>query len=332
MPLVWILRRRGHVRTEKVTGIEYIPLVASAGRRRAGAALLLRGRARGRGAGRLDGSSGWFPGCRSSGRSRRRTCPSRPGRPKTSRRSSGERSLTSCGWAWALPSRSCGWQGCRGQLDVPMMIGVGAGIDYLAEAKPAAPTLLRHVGLEWAFRLAVEPRRLWRRYLFGNASFVWLLARERFGSGSPGPDARSAERRLGGRADEGRHPRRRTRNASDRRDRDPTQADGRDRRQADPVAHHAPLPAARVQPLRASRSGTRANTSSDTWSTTRTYNESNLTVDMHNGDVKTTSTDDAALRVVDGRPHRDGDQGGDGRADQAHRPVPRRRDVHADLR
>ncbi|HEX7464962.1 MAG TPA: WecB/TagA/CpsF family glycosyltransferase, partial [Actinomycetota bacterium] len=44
---------------------------------------------------------------------------------------------------------------------------------------PAAPSFMRHVGLEWLFRLAVEPRRLWRRYLVGNSRFVWLLARER---------------------------------------------------------------------------------------------------------------------------------------------------------
>jgi UDP-N-acetyl-D-mannosaminuronic acid transferase (WecB/TagA/CpsF family) len=54
------------------------------------------------------------------------------------------------------------------------------------------------VGLEWAFRLAVEPRRLWRRYLFGNASFVWLLARERFGSrsgvGTPSAEDAGARR------------------------------------------------------------------------------------------------------------------------------------------
>ena len=79
------------------------------------------------------------------------------------------------------------------ELGVPVMIGVGAGIDYLAEAKPAAPTVLRHVGLEWAFRLAAEPRRLWRRYLLGNASFVWLLARERFAPPVRGRNALEAK-------------------------------------------------------------------------------------------------------------------------------------------
>ena len=58
------------------------------------------------------------------------------------------------------------------------MIGVGAAFDYLAGTKPAAPSFLRHVGLEWLFRLAVEPRRLWRRYLIGNSTFLWQVARE----------------------------------------------------------------------------------------------------------------------------------------------------------
>jgi N-acetylglucosaminyldiphosphoundecaprenol N-acetyl-beta-D-mannosaminyltransferase len=78
-----------------------------------------------------------------------------------------------------------------GQLEVPVMVGVGAVFDYLAGTKPAAPTILRRVGLDWLFRLAVEPRRLWRRYLVGNSSFVWLLARERF-AGSPSRRGKSA--------------------------------------------------------------------------------------------------------------------------------------------
>jgi N-acetylglucosaminyldiphosphoundecaprenol N-acetyl-beta-D-mannosaminyltransferase len=63
-------------------------------------------------------------------------------------------------------------------LDVPVMIGIGAAFDYLAGVKPPAPTYLRHVGLEWVFRLAAEPTRLWRRYLRTNTTFVWLVLRE----------------------------------------------------------------------------------------------------------------------------------------------------------
>jgi len=93
--------------------------------------------------------------------------------------------LTGTVWAPGQGSGEGGQYGVLPLINGTLMIGVGAGIDYLAEAKPAAPTLIRHAGLEWAFRLAVEPKRLWRRYLFGNASFAWLLAREHFGSGSP---------------------------------------------------------------------------------------------------------------------------------------------------
>lgn len=54
-----------------------------------------------------------------------------------------------------------------------VMIGVGAAFDFLAGAKAQAPAWLQRAGLEWLFRLACEPRRLWRRYLVGNARFLY---------------------------------------------------------------------------------------------------------------------------------------------------------------
>lgn len=56
--------------------------------------------------------------------------------------------------------------------------GVGAAFDFLAGTKREAPTWLRAVGLEWAFRLLTEPKRLWRRYLVGNSRFLALILRE----------------------------------------------------------------------------------------------------------------------------------------------------------
>jgi N-acetylglucosaminyldiphosphoundecaprenol N-acetyl-beta-D-mannosaminyltransferase len=56
--------------------------------------------------------------------------------------------------------------------------GVGAAFDFLAGTKREAPDVLSRVGLEWAFRLVTEPRRLWRRYLFGNARFLAIVARD----------------------------------------------------------------------------------------------------------------------------------------------------------
>lgn len=51
------------------------------------------------------------------------------------------------------------------QLGVPVCLGVGATIDFLAGRVPRAPMWMRHCGLEWSYRLIQEPRRLFRRYL-----------------------------------------------------------------------------------------------------------------------------------------------------------------------
>ena len=56
-------------------------------------------------------------------------------------------------------------------------VAVGAAFDYAAGTLQEAPLWLRAAGLEWAFRLAAEPRRLWRRYLFGNLRFIRAAVR-----------------------------------------------------------------------------------------------------------------------------------------------------------
>jgi N-acetylglucosaminyldiphosphoundecaprenol N-acetyl-beta-D-mannosaminyltransferase len=65
----------------------------------------------------------------------------------------------------------------RPLLDVPVIIGVGAAFDFLSGQKAQAPRWMQHSGLEWLFRLASEPRRLWRRYLIGNVEFLYFLGR-----------------------------------------------------------------------------------------------------------------------------------------------------------
>jgi len=52
----------------------------------------------------------------------------------------------------------------RGRIIAPVMIGVGAAFDFLSGTKPQAPRWMRRSGLEWLFRFATEPRRLWPRY------------------------------------------------------------------------------------------------------------------------------------------------------------------------
>jgi exopolysaccharide biosynthesis WecB/TagA/CpsF family protein len=60
----------------------------------------------------------------------------------------------------------------RGRLTTPVLVGVGAAFDFHAGLVPQAPPLLQRAGLEWAYRLSREPRRLWRRYLRYNPRFV----------------------------------------------------------------------------------------------------------------------------------------------------------------
>jgi N-acetylglucosaminyldiphosphoundecaprenol N-acetyl-beta-D-mannosaminyltransferase len=61
-------------------------------------------------------------------------------------------------------------------LKAPVLIGVGAAFDMLAGNVQRAPKFLRRTGLEWTYRLMIEPRRLWRRYLFNNPAFLALAA------------------------------------------------------------------------------------------------------------------------------------------------------------
>ncbi len=66
----------------------------------------------------------------------------------------------------------------RPQLEAPVLVGVGAAFDFHAGLVPQAPNLLQDAGLEWAYRLAHEPRRLWRRYFRYNPRFVAAFARQ----------------------------------------------------------------------------------------------------------------------------------------------------------
>lgn len=65
------------------------------------------------------------------------------------------------------------------RLGVKLAIGVGGSFEVLAGVRARAPLALQQRGLEWAYRLAQEPRRLWRRYLVTNSQFIYHLARHR---------------------------------------------------------------------------------------------------------------------------------------------------------
>jgi len=57
-------------------------------------------------------------------------------------------------------------------LNIPI-VNVGAAFDFVAGSVAEAPAWLQGTGMEWTYRLAKEPRRLWKRYIFGNMRFIW---------------------------------------------------------------------------------------------------------------------------------------------------------------
>ena len=65
------------------------------------------------------------------------------------------------------------------RLDAHVVWTVGALFDYVSGRVPRAPHWMADHGLEWIFRLAIEPRRMWRRYLLGNPVFLWRVMNER---------------------------------------------------------------------------------------------------------------------------------------------------------
>lgn len=66
----------------------------------------------------------------------------------------------------------------RPRLRAPVLLGVGAAFDFHAGRVRQAPRWMQRNGLEWAYRLGREPKRLWRRYLRNNPRFVMEIARD----------------------------------------------------------------------------------------------------------------------------------------------------------
>jgi N-acetylglucosaminyldiphosphoundecaprenol N-acetyl-beta-D-mannosaminyltransferase len=69
----------------------------------------------------------------------------------------------------------------RGHLRVPVMVGVGQAFDIVAGRATRAPHWMASRGLEWLYRVAHDPRRLWKRYFVYNSLFLWHILRESMG-------------------------------------------------------------------------------------------------------------------------------------------------------
>jgi N-acetylglucosaminyldiphosphoundecaprenol N-acetyl-beta-D-mannosaminyltransferase len=82
----------------------------------------------------------------------------------------------------ALPSprKELFLEGYGEALGVPFRMGVGGSFDVMAGRTARAPRWMQQIGMEWAYRLVQEPRRMARRYLIGNSAFVVLTLRRKW--------------------------------------------------------------------------------------------------------------------------------------------------------
>lgn len=77
----------------------------------------------------------------------------------------------------STPKQERWMAGHVGRLKVSALIGVGAAFDFHAGLVPQAPPWMQQSGLEWLYRLAREPRRLWKRYFLNNPGYLVRIAR-----------------------------------------------------------------------------------------------------------------------------------------------------------
>lgn len=68
----------------------------------------------------------------------------------------------------------------REKLNPKLCLGVGALFDYLSGRIKRAPSIMRILYLEWFWRLMMEPRRLWKRYLIDDMKFFWLVFKQKY--------------------------------------------------------------------------------------------------------------------------------------------------------
>jgi N-acetylglucosaminyldiphosphoundecaprenol N-acetyl-beta-D-mannosaminyltransferase len=178
MPLVWLSRLRGEPLPERVTGMALVDECAGLAERD-GRGVYLLGAAPGiaEAAGRALQKR--YPGLRIAG-----TCSPPVGALSARDNASIVREINRCRPAVLLvalgaPRQDLWIRDNLHALDLSVAMGVGCVFDVLAGVVDRAPTWMQSWGLEWAYRLGREPRRLWRRYVLNDAPlFARLLLSE----------------------------------------------------------------------------------------------------------------------------------------------------------
>jgi N-acetylglucosaminyldiphosphoundecaprenol N-acetyl-beta-D-mannosaminyltransferase len=174
MPLVWVTRLMGFQGVERVYGPDLMLAVMERSTQR-GWSHFLYGGAPGVAERLSSRMTAAFPGIKIAGEI------SPPFRPLTPLEDADMiKRINDSGadivWAGIGAPRQERWMADhREPLSAPVLIGVGAAFDFLAGVKAQAPRWMMRSGLEWIFRFACEPRRLWRRYLLNNPLFMWFV-------------------------------------------------------------------------------------------------------------------------------------------------------------
>lgn len=164
MPLVWMARRLGFRRTQRVYGPDLMLRLTQLSAQR-GYRQFYFGGAPGLADRLSDRLQERFPGLAVAGTY---SPPFRPATPEEDAEMVARINAARPDIVWvglSTPKQEFWMDAHLGAIDAPVMIGVGAAFDFHAGTKQQAPRWMQRNGLEWLFRLATEPRRLWRRYL-----------------------------------------------------------------------------------------------------------------------------------------------------------------------
>jgi N-acetylglucosaminyldiphosphoundecaprenol N-acetyl-beta-D-mannosaminyltransferase len=177
-PLVWAINALGHSLTDRVYGPELMARACERSVSNGHRFYLYGGRDQGALVQLTVNLRRRFPGVRIVGGY---APPFRPLTDEEQTAISAEINESEADVVWVgigVPKQEKWMAALRPQLEAPVLIGVGAAFDFHAGLVPQAPPWLQRAGLEWAYRLAHEPRRLWRRYLRYNPRFVGAFARQ----------------------------------------------------------------------------------------------------------------------------------------------------------
>lgn len=175
MPLVWAMRTSGDHPAERVTGIDVMTTTIRDGLDE-GVAHFFYGSTEGVLDQLTDRLRTEFPGVEIAG------AISPPFRRPTHREMSEHiRQIQESGativWVGlGMPKQELWMHDVHDALPGVSLVGVGAAFDWLAGNKSRAPQWMQNSGLEWLYRVAQEPRRLWKRYAVNNPHFMMLLA------------------------------------------------------------------------------------------------------------------------------------------------------------